>query len=139
MRVEFVNVKETAADLDTIARIAPAAVEDALARGGKWTRYHARDILRSQITSTYLPHYALAITSEVEQSGGMYSMIVGPETRRKQGGMGLGVEFGSVNTGPKPHLFKAFDDRVESIIDRAARNIARWPDEPVANEPEPPE
>ena len=128
IRVELVNVRETAAALEEIARQMPEGIEDALERGGKWTRYHARDILRSQVTETYLPHYARSITSEVEQGPGRYSMIVGPETHRKQGGMGPGVEFGSVNTGPKPHLFQAFDDRVESIIDRAGRNIARWPD-----------
>jgi hypothetical protein len=139
MRVEIVNVRETAAALEQIGAAAPLLVQDALTRGGKWTRYHARNILSGQITQTYLPHYALSITSEVEHSGGMYSMIVGPETRKKQGGMGPGVEFGSSNAPPFPHLFKAFDDRVESIIDRAARNIANWPGESTPTESEPPE
>lgn len=134
-RVELVNVTETAAAVLRMGEMADVAVWDALTRGGKWTRYHARDILRSQITQTYLPHYALAITSEVIQEGAVFSMIVGPETRRKQGGMGPGVEFGSVNTAPTPHLFKAFDDRVESIIDRAARNLARWPDQSAPASP----
>lgn len=138
LRVELVNVRETAAALGKIAETAPEAVEDALTRGGNWTRYHARDILRSQITQKYLPHYPLAITSEVESGGGMYSMIVGPETSRRQGGMGPGVEFGSVNAPPFPHLFRAFDERVESIIDRAGRNLARWPDQSAPSGPEPP-
>lgn len=54
-------------------------------------------------------------------------MIVGPESGRPQGGMGPGVELGSVNAPPIPHLFDAFDARVESILDRAGRNVARWP------------
>lgn len=128
IRVETVNVTETAAALLKMGDLVTDAVDDALTRGGKWTRYQARDILRTEITETYLPHYARSITSETERSPGMVSMIVGPQSNRKQGGMGPGVEFGSVNTPPFPHLFKAFDDRVESIIDRAARNIARWPD-----------
>lgn len=129
MRVTTVNISETAAALYRMADTVTDPIEDALERGGKWTRYHARDILRSQITQTYLPHYALSITSETERSPGMVSMIVGPQSNRRQGGMGPGVEFGSVNTAPHPHLFRAFDERVESIINRAARNIGRWPDQ----------
>lgn len=127
-RTHLVNVTETAAALYRMGDAIDEPIEDALTRGGKWTRYHARDILRTQISETYLPHYARSITSEVERSGHIYSMIVGPQSNRKQGGMGPGVEFGSVNTAPRPHLFQAFDERVESIIDRAAKNIARWPD-----------
>lgn len=127
MRVELVNVSETAAALYRLGDTIMEPIEDALERGGKWTRYHARDILRTQITETYLPHYARSITSEVETSHGMVSMIVGPQSNRRQGGMGPGIEFGSINTGPKPHLFDAFDDRVDSIINRAGKNIARWP------------
>lgn len=126
-RVETRNVRETAAALHLLADIAPEASEDVLERGGKWVTFQARDILRGQIRGVYLKHYGRSITSEVERSGGMVSMIVGPETAKPQGGMGPGVEFGSVNTGPKPHLFDAFEDRVDSILDRAARDIARWP------------
>ena len=139
LRVTTVGVSETAADLLKMGDMASDAVEDALDRGGKWVRYHARDILRTQIRGMYLRHYPRSITSETEKSAGMVSMIVGPQSNRRQGGMGPGVELGSVNTGPKPHLFKAFDDRVESIIDRAARNVARWPGEAAPSEPEPPE
>lgn len=126
MRVHVVGVSETAAALLRQGDLVEDAVEDALERGGKWTRYQARDLLRTQIDEIYLKHYARSITSEVERSPGMVSMIVGPQTSYRQGGMGPGVEFGSVNTGPRPHLFQAFDDRVESIIDRASRNIGRW-------------
>lgn len=128
MRVELVNVRETAAALRAMGRDVAEPIEDALDRGGQWVTFQARDLLRGQIgTSGHLPHYPRSITSETERRAGMVSMIVGPETSKLQGGMGPGVEFGSVNTGPKPHLFRAFDDRVESIIDRASRNIARWP------------
>lgn len=127
-RVQLVNVTETAAALLRMGDMADDAVEDALERGGKWVTFQARDILRGKTTGTYLPHYPRSITSEVERGPGIISMIVGPETGKPQGGMGLGVEWGSVNAPPFPHLNPAFDDRVESIIDRAGRNIARWPD-----------
>ena len=127
VRVELVNVKETAAALYRMGDTIMEPLEDALDRGGKWVTYEARDRLRGMITQTYLPHYLRTITSETERSPGMVSMIVGPESDRKQGGMGPGIEFGSVNAPPFPHLFGAFDARVESIIDRAGRTLARWP------------
>lgn len=127
MRVSLVNVTETAAAMHRMGDTVPDAIEDALERGGKWVTFQARDLLRGQIRSVYLKHYPRSITHEVERSAGMVSMIVGPETGKLQGGMGLGVEFGSIHTGPIPHLFDAFDDRVDSIVDRAGKNIARWP------------
>lgn len=126
-RVETVNVTETAAAIIRLGENAYDAVEDALDRGGKWVTFQARDLLRGQTAGTYLPHYPSSITSETERSAGMVSMIVGPETGKPQGGMGLGIEWGSVNAPPFPHLNPAFDDRVDSIVDRAANNLARWP------------
>lgn len=128
MRVELVNVRETAAATLRLGENAYDAVEDAAERGGKWVTFQARDILRGQISGTYLPHYPRSITSEVERSAGMVSMIVGPESGKPQGDMGRGVEWGSVNAPPFPHLNPAFDDRVDSIVDRAVNNLARWPD-----------
>jgi hypothetical protein len=127
MRVQLVNVSETAAAIARIGNNLDEAVGDALDRGGKWVTFQARDILRGQTSGTYLPHYPRSITHEVESGGGEYSMIVGPETSKPQGGMGLGVEYGSSNAPPFPHLNPAFEDRVDSIIDRATNNIARWP------------
>lgn len=127
LRVEVIGVREVASDLTMLSRTVLDPVEDALERGGKWVTFQARDVLRGQIRERYLKHYPRSITSETERSGTRVSMIVGPESGKPQGGMGPGVEYGSVNTRPIPHLFDAFDDRVESIIDRASRNAARWP------------
>jgi hypothetical protein len=128
VRVELVNVTETAAAILRLGENAYDAVEDAAERGGKWVTFQARDLFRGQTSGTYLPHYPRSITSETERSAGMVSMIVGPESGKPQGGMGLGVEWGSVNAPPLPHLNPAFDDRVPDIVDRAANNLARWPD-----------
>jgi len=127
VRVELTNVVETAAALHQLGARVMGPVEDALERGGQWVTYEARDRLRPQITGTYLRHYSRSITSETERAPGRVSMIVGPETGRLQGAFGPGVEFGSVNAPPFPHLFDAFDARRESILDRAGRNIDRWP------------
>lgn len=127
VRVELVNVSETADALYRLGGTVMDPIEDALDRGGKWVTYEARDRVRMRSTGTYLPHYPRSITSETERDSRSVSMIVGPEMGKPQGGMGPGVEFGSVNAPPIPHLFDAFDDRVESILDRASRNAARWP------------
>lgn len=127
IRVQIVNVRETAAAFHRMGDSVMDAAEEALEQGGKWVTYQARDLLRGQTTGVYLKHYPRSISSETERSAGIVTMIVGPESGKPQGGMGLGVEYGSSNAPPFPHLNPAFDDRVESIIDRASRNIARWP------------
>lgn len=126
-RAELVNVKETQAALLRLGDTVMDPVQDALERGGKWVVYEARDRLRAQIRGRYLKHYGRSISSETERTAGSVTMIVGPETEKLQGGMGPGVEFGSVNTPPHPHLFSAFDARIDSILDRVGNNINRWP------------
>jgi hypothetical protein len=122
MAVELINILETATWLDDLGEQLIDGVEDALESGGNRVVYQARDLLRGQgVTGTYLPHYPRTITSEVDRYSTHLDLIVGPESGRPQGGMGPGVEFGSVNTGPKPHLYNAFDDRVEGILDRVGR------------------
>ena len=122
MAVELINILETAVWLDDLGEALIDGVEDELDAGGKRVVYQARDLLRAQgVTGTYLPHYPKAITSEVDRYSTHLDLIVGPESEKPQGGMGPGVEYGSVNTGPKPHLHNAFDDRVEGILDRVGR------------------
>lgn len=128
VRVHLVNVVETAAALYRLGASVMDPIEDALDRGGKWVTYEARDLLRGQVRGVYLKHYGRSITSETERSAGVVSMIVGPESGMLQGDMGPGVEFGSVNAPPHPHLFDAFETRLVSILDRAGRDIDRWPD-----------
>ena len=69
----------------------------------------------------YLPHYPSTITHEMTRTvGGALDVEFGPESSRTQGGMGPGVEFGSANTGPRPHLFPAADD----VVPQLARELA---------------
>lgn len=126
-RVQTTGVAETAADIRRMAVDVLDGVADAFDRGGEWVTFEARDILRGQITQTYLPHYGRTISSEVLVSTSRISMIVGPESGRPQGGMGPGIEFGSSNTRPFPHLFIAFDNRLQAILERSMQNVSRWP------------
>lgn len=125
--VTTTNVLETAAAIQKMATNVLEGVNEAFHRGGEWVTYESRDILRGQITGKYLPHYPKSISSEVELFPNRISLFVGPETDMLQGGMGPGIEFGSANTRPFPHLFEAFDNRVESILDRAMQNVSNWP------------
>jgi hypothetical protein len=121
-KVELINILETATFLDELGEQLMDDVEDALEAGGKRVVYQSRDLLRAQgVTGTFLPHYFRAITSETDRYATHIDLVVGPESGLPQGGMGPGVELGSVNTGPKPHLYKAFDDRVDGILDQVAR------------------
>jgi hypothetical protein len=73
----------------------------------------------------FLPHYPKAITFDML---GRFAAEVGPDASKPQGGMGRGIEFGSSNTGPIPHMLPAaddeegrFGDQVALIVERALR------------------
>jgi hypothetical protein len=120
--VQLIDILETATWLDDLGEQLIDGVEAELDAGGKRVVYEARDQLRAQgVSGNYLVHYPRSISSEVERFSTHLDLTVGPESDKKQGGMGPGVEFGSVNTGPKQHLFSAFDARVEGIFDRVGR------------------
>jgi hypothetical protein len=88
------------------------------------TRLGAEDAqrrIRGQIRGVYLPHYPSSITSESSGLRGEY----GPDAGHMQGGMGTGVEYGSVNTGPRPHLMPSAD-ALEQIVEQGmVRVVAR--------------
>jgi hypothetical protein len=121
---ELVNVAETAAAINAMPKLMMDFAEDALDRGGEWVTYEARDRVRTFSRGMYLKHYPGSITSETARYRDRLSMFVGPESKRLQGKMGPGVELGSVNTAPMPHLHGAFDDRIDAILDRIASAAA---------------
>lgn len=101
-----------------------AAAEPVMERAAYNVRRDARALIRGQITGTYLPHYPRSITYEVEAVRAWIEAEIGPEIGRPQGGMGRGVEYGSVNTRPLPHLIPALEQeipRMERHMDRVLR------------------
>lgn len=96
---------ELLAAVDLLADELPKVTE----RGAVNIKRDARRLLNASITRTYLPHYPRAITYEMEQGADYVQADIGPESGKPQGGMGRGVEFGSVHTPPTPHLFPAFE------------------------------
>lgn len=63
-------------------------------------------------------HYPKSITAELKFSLGNIVADVGPDVSRKQGGMGPGFEYGSVNQPPHLDGLKAVD-KVEPLVARA--------------------
>lgn len=99
-----------AAELAAAPTRARAEVRKAVKKGGLNIKTEAQALIRSQIRPRHMPHYAKDITFEVIGQG--MTVEVGPENLRgpgHQGASGRGVEFGSVNHGPLPHLFPAFE------------------------------
>jgi hypothetical protein len=65
-------------------------------------------------------HYPSTITSELVFDLGGISVDIGPESARRQGGMGRGFEFGSRNQPPHLDGLRALDgaqQRIERMVD----------------------
>lgn len=78
---------------------------------------NARATIQGQITGTYLPHYPWAISYETTVSRGEIDAEIGPRADKPQGGMGPGVEFGSSNTRPHPHMIPAFEEELPTWME----------------------
>lgn len=71
-------------------------------------------------------HYPNSIDSELVFDASGVSVDVGPNAAKKQGSMGAGFEFGSVNQPPHLDGLRAVDgahDRIESYIDYAVGRL----------------
>ena len=62
--------------------------------------------VRASSTGTYLPHYPKSISYDMLDP---LEAEIGPDSSKLQGGMGRGVEFGSSDTPPIPHMFPALE------------------------------
>lgn len=75
-------------------------------RGAFNIKRSAIQTVRAFSTGTYLPHYPKAISYDMLNP---LEAEIGPDASKPQGGMGRGVEFGSSDTPPIPHLFPALE------------------------------
>lgn len=91
-------------------------------RGARNIARTAKQMVSAQITGVFLPHYPKSISSEMT---GPLQAEIGPVSAKKQGGMGPGVEFGSINAGPIPHMMPAADQEIpvveRDIVQAAAK------------------
>jgi hypothetical protein len=113
MAADLSGLDKLIADLAAApGRLRPDVIKltrEAVRRG----RDDARERISGQIRGKYLPHYAQSITHEVSGTKGEF----GPDSSRPQGRMGRGVEFGSVNHPPLPHMLPAADALEQSVPD----------------------
>jgi hypothetical protein len=76
-------------------------------------------------TGKYLPHYALSITYDVESVGSTTSAEIGPDKAKVQGAFGPGVEYGSVQHAPMPHLNPALDAEEPKFLNALGDAVVR--------------
>lgn len=118
MQIDASELDAFAAELEAAADVTLDAAELVMDDGMERIQMGAQSLIRGQIRGIFLPHYAASITSETTREAGAVVGEVGPEIGRPQGGMGRGVEFGSVHTGPRPHMLPAGEDEEPSLEQR---------------------
>lgn len=96
-------------------RIGPA-VRAVVNRGAFNIKNDARARFEDQRVGDYLPHYSRAITYDVSIVGHTVSAQVGSEVDKVQGPFGPGIEYGSVNHAPMPHLNPALDAEAPRLV-----------------------
>jgi hypothetical protein len=82
----------------------------------------SRRLLRLYFRRRYLKHYYRSIGYDMD---GPLVAEIGPDASMPQGKMGPGVEFGSKNTPPAPHMFPALDKEDPKYRDQILRAYVR--------------
>lgn len=119
IRGDASEVYQLAADLSQVGARAVPALRSAMDEGGR----AFADTWRTNAVATsgeHGRHYPNSIDSELVFSVASVAVDVGPNTAKKQGGMGKGFEFGSKNQ--PPHLdgvraMEAVAPAVEALVD----------------------
>lgn len=106
------ELQELAAEYDATPERAFAELEPIVDKGALNVKTRARELVSASIRGLYLPHYPRAIDYDIESGSAEIEAEIGPNPDMSQGGMGLGVEFGSSNTGPTPHLIPAYEEEI---------------------------
>ena len=125
IRGDASQVFELADDLGKISSKAVPTLRSVVDESGKTLAQEWRS--NASVTSgAHGKHYPNAITSELLFGVTQIVAEVGPETHRKQGGMGPGFEFGSRNQPPHLDGLRALDvvqPRMERMADAAIGHL----------------
>lgn len=81
-------------------------------RGANNVKRNSRQAIRGSARQLYLKHYARSIDYEMD---GPLAAEIGPDKSKPQGGMGRGVEFGSSDTPPIPHMLRTGEDEAAAL------------------------
>lgn len=95
------EIFDLARDLGTAPRAVASALFDAYKGAGEGFRDDWQSNAR-ETSGEHGKHYPDSITTEMKFAGFSIEVETGPESGKKQGSMGRGFEFGSVNQ--PPHL-----------------------------------
>lgn len=118
-KVDVSEVLQYASQLDHVVTNLEPEFERITERGAVNVKNESRRLLRLYFRRKYLKHYYRAIGYDMD---GPLAAEIGPDKDLPQGGMGPGVEFGSKNTAPAPHMFPALakeEPRYQDAILRA--------------------
>lgn len=91
-------------------------------RGALNVKRGAQELLRLYFRRRYLVHYYRSISYDMD---GPLAAEIGPDASKPQGKMGTGVELGSKNTPPAPHMFPALDKEEPRYRDQLLRAFVR--------------
>lgn len=119
------EIYQLAGDLSQVGLRAVPALRSAMGGAGEAFANEWRSNARAT-SGTHGKYYPDSIDSELVFDVGGVSVDVGPNSSKKQGGMGKGFEFGSENQ--PPHLdgvkaMSAMESRVEAIIDATVGHL----------------
>lgn len=126
MTVDSSEVRALARDLEKAAHRSLADLHRAVGQSTKRLEQGWRDNARNT-SGRHGRHYPDSITSDVRFGFGSIVGEVGPDMSRKQGTMGRGFEYGSVNQPPHLDGTQAADEEEprfqRSILDAATRGL----------------
>jgi hypothetical protein len=111
-----------AGHLDSAVSRAEPDLSKVVERGANNVKRGAQLRLSGQSRRRYLKHYPKSFSYDMLDP---LDAEVGPDSAKPQGGMGRGVEFGSVHTGPLPHWLPAADEEEPKFVDQALRAWVR--------------
>lgn len=113
------EIYRLAGDLTAVTAKMVPALRTTMAAAGEAFSNDWRDNAR-ETSGQHGVHYPDSIDSELVFNAGGVSVDVGPNSAKKQGSMGRGFEFGSINQPPHLDGLRALDgaqQRVERMVD----------------------
>lgn len=122
MSADTSDLLRYASHLDHVVDRIEEAAGPVIERGGMNVKRSAQEAIRGQVRGQYLRHYPRSITYEMVEP---LAVEIGPDSAKPQGGMGRGVEFGSANTPPMPHLLRSGEDEGPNLEKHLADVVLR--------------
>lgn len=123
MSADASEVFAYAEHLDQAITTAEPELRRVTERGALNIKRNSQARLRGISRRHYLKHYYRSLSYDMDDDG--LGAEIGPDASKLQGGMGRGVEFGSVHTPPFPHLFPSLDEEEPKYLDQVSRVLVQ--------------